>query len=135
MQDFFPLSNAGLHLTLFIEQPEYLGILSPQTGAKLSIHDPDSRPFPEEDAIDLPTGRATAIGVRQVHANIILKKSNATRVWSIKFLSSSIYHVKACLFVFPLVYLVCCDCFTKICAGRVNWGMSKVKCCKIAPQL
>ncbi|XP_071506083.1 epithelial sodium channel subunit alpha-like [Diadema antillarum] len=55
----------GLHLTLFVEQPEYLGILAPQTGAKITVHDPAAMPFPEDESVDLPTGMATSIGVRQ----------------------------------------------------------------------
>nr|XP_054756143.1 amiloride-sensitive sodium channel subunit alpha-like [Lytechinus pictus] len=56
---------SGLHLTLFVEQPEYMGILSPHTGAKVSIHHPDVFPFPEDDALELSTGQETSIGIRQ----------------------------------------------------------------------
>nr|XP_054756141.1 degenerin unc-8-like isoform X4 [Lytechinus pictus] len=55
----------GLHLTLFVEQPEYLGILSHQTGAKVAIHHPTEKPFPEDIALSVPTGHSTSIGMRQ----------------------------------------------------------------------
>ncbi|XP_030832762.1 amiloride-sensitive sodium channel subunit alpha [Strongylocentrotus purpuratus] len=55
----------GLHLTLFVEQPEYLGVLSHQTGAKVTIHHPNEYPFPEDNALSLGTGQETSIGIRQ----------------------------------------------------------------------
>ncbi|XP_054773906.2 uncharacterized protein LOC129281999 isoform X1 [Lytechinus pictus] len=58
-------SAYGLHLTLFIEQPEYVGIFSQESGVRVAIHDPAVFPLPEDDGITAPTGRATSIGIRQ----------------------------------------------------------------------
>ncbi|XP_071965540.1 epithelial sodium channel subunit beta-like, partial [Antedon mediterranea] len=70
--DFYPLRKTsksgaqyGLHLTLFLEQPEYVGILSPETGVRISIHPSDIKPFPEDDGITANPGTATSIGIRQ----------------------------------------------------------------------
>ena len=63
---FITSFNIGLHLTLFIEQPEYLGIFSPETGARISIQDPSIQPTPQEIGITATTGMATSIGVKQV---------------------------------------------------------------------
>ena len=56
----------GLHLTLFTEQPEYIGILSPESGVRVSVHGADEEPFPEDLGVTVPTGQATSIGIRQV---------------------------------------------------------------------
>ncbi|XP_071794507.1 uncharacterized protein [Asterias amurensis] len=57
----------GLHLTLFIEMPEYVGILSPEAGARVSIHPHNVPPFPEDDGITVAPGMSTNIGLRQVY--------------------------------------------------------------------
>ncbi|XP_030835718.1 uncharacterized protein LOC100891818 isoform X2 [Strongylocentrotus purpuratus] len=64
-------STYGLHLTLFIEQPEYVGIFSQESGVRVAIHDPNVIPLPEDDGITSPTGTATSIGIRQ---NLILRQ-------------------------------------------------------------
>ena len=65
---FFNLyvSHAGLALTLFVEQPQYVGIFSPETGVRVSIHSADVKPTPEDIGLTATTGMATSIGVRQV---------------------------------------------------------------------
>ncbi|XP_072013768.1 acid-sensing ion channel 5-like isoform X2 [Amphiura filiformis] len=55
----------GLHLTLFIEQPEYVGIFSHESGVRVSIHSADVQPSPQDIGITATTGMATSIGVRQ----------------------------------------------------------------------
>ena len=69
------------------------------------------------------------------------KKSNATRLWSIISICLWVciyhvrYHLKAWLFVFPLIlnlsWLLCRNVRKAIKLG----SMSKYKCCKIGPQL
>ncbi|XP_071965394.1 epithelial sodium channel subunit alpha-like [Antedon mediterranea] len=55
----------GLHLTLLIEQPEYVGILSHDVGARVSVHAPNIAPHPEDTGIAIETGTSTSIGLRQ----------------------------------------------------------------------
>ncbi|XP_038073461.1 amiloride-sensitive sodium channel subunit beta-like [Patiria miniata] len=55
----------GLHLTLFIEQPEYVGIFSPESGVRLTVHGQRTMPLPEDNGITIAAGLATSIGIRQ----------------------------------------------------------------------
>ncbi|XP_072013236.1 uncharacterized protein [Amphiura filiformis] len=55
----------GLQLTLFIEQPEYVGLFSPESGVRVSVHSADVQPSPEDIGITATTGMATSIGIRQ----------------------------------------------------------------------
>ena len=58
--------HAGLHLTLFTEQPEYVGLFAQEAGVRVAIHPPNVFPFPEDDGVVASTGQATDIGLRQV---------------------------------------------------------------------
>ena len=53
-------------MTLFIEQPEYVGIFSPESGVRVSVHDRRQKPFPEDDGFSVAPGFATSIGIKQV---------------------------------------------------------------------
>ncbi|XP_054755872.2 amiloride-sensitive sodium channel subunit gamma-like [Lytechinus pictus] len=55
----------GLHLTLFTEQPEYVGLFAQEAGVRVAVHPPDVLPFPEDDGVVASTGQATNIGIRQ----------------------------------------------------------------------
>ncbi|XP_071490087.1 epithelial sodium channel subunit alpha-like [Diadema antillarum] len=57
----------GLHLTLFVEHPEYVGLLTSDSGVKVSIHPPTEQPFPEDDGITASTGQKTTIALRKVN--------------------------------------------------------------------
>ncbi|XP_041464799.1 amiloride-sensitive sodium channel subunit alpha-like isoform X1 [Lytechinus variegatus] len=56
---------SGLHLSLMVEEDEYMGLLAPIRGAKIVIHAPHITPFPEDDGISLETGSAFSIGIRE----------------------------------------------------------------------
>ncbi len=56
----------GLRLTLNIQRDEYIGMFSPQIGARVAIHSHDITAFPEDQGVDTGPGRETAIGVRRV---------------------------------------------------------------------
>ncbi|XP_071851417.1 epithelial sodium channel subunit beta-like isoform X1 [Apostichopus japonicus] len=56
----------GLHLTLFIENPEYVGLLTEESGVRMAIHPRNSYPYPEDIGISLAAGFLTSIGLRQV---------------------------------------------------------------------
>nr|XP_054755597.1 amiloride-sensitive sodium channel subunit gamma-like [Lytechinus pictus] len=55
----------GLHLTLWVEDDEYMGFLSPYRGAKVTIHPQNILPLPEDEGINVATGMATSIGLRE----------------------------------------------------------------------
>ncbi|KAJ8022813.1 Amiloride-sensitive sodium channel subunit gamma [Holothuria leucospilota] len=59
-------SHYGLHLTLFIEEPEYVGVFSEETGARLLVHPKEVFPHVDDLGITLAPGFATQIGIRQV---------------------------------------------------------------------
>ena len=58
--------SEGLQLTLFVEQPENIGLLAAESGVKVSIHSPTEQPFPEDDGLTASTGQKTTIGLRKV---------------------------------------------------------------------
>ncbi|XP_041464797.1 degenerin deg-1-like [Lytechinus variegatus] len=62
-------SQYGLHLTLMVEQPEYIGVLSPDSGVKVAINDPRIHAFPEDDGVMAPPGVATSIGLKKTTIN------------------------------------------------------------------
>lgn len=65
----FPIltcTPTGLHLTLFIEFPEYVGFLTEESGVRIAIHPKKTYPFPEDIGISLAPGYVTSIGLRQV---------------------------------------------------------------------
>eukprot|EP00057_Strongylocentrotus_purpuratus_P027316 XP_011681790.1 PREDICTED: amiloride-sensitive sodium channel subunit alpha-like [Strongylocentrotus purpuratus] len=55
----------GLHLTLFTEHPEYVGLFAQEAGVRVAIHPPNVFPFPEDDGVVASTGQATDIAMRQ----------------------------------------------------------------------
>eukprot|EP00057_Strongylocentrotus_purpuratus_P029394 XP_011683868.1 PREDICTED: amiloride-sensitive sodium channel subunit alpha-like [Strongylocentrotus purpuratus] len=58
-------SQYGLQLTLMLEQPEYIGVLSPDSGVKVAINDPRIYAFPEDDGIEAAPGIKTSIGIKK----------------------------------------------------------------------
>ncbi|XP_001199295.4 degenerin deg-1 [Strongylocentrotus purpuratus] len=63
----------GLHLTLFTEQPEYVGLFAQEAGVRVAIHPPNVFPFPEDDGVVASTGQATNIGIRQSYFERLTK--------------------------------------------------------------
>ncbi|XP_071506089.1 epithelial sodium channel subunit gamma-2-like [Diadema antillarum] len=60
-------SQYGLHLTLFVDEPEYVGVLSPEVGVVVSINHPSIFPFPEDDGILVSAGQVASIGLKRTH--------------------------------------------------------------------
>ena len=58
----------GLNLALMLEQDEYIGALTRTAGARLTIHDKNVFPFPEDNGIDLSPGKVTSVGLTAVSA-------------------------------------------------------------------
>ncbi|XP_041464801.1 amiloride-sensitive sodium channel subunit beta-like [Lytechinus variegatus] len=89
----------GLHMTLMIDEDEYMGLLAPNRGAKIVIHAPNTMPFPEDDAINLATGSATYIGLREEVIERLPRFSQCSDVESATVFSNSStnYTVRCCL--------------------------------------
>lgn len=49
-----------------VDEEEYIGLLAPNRGAMVVIHAPNTVPFPEDEGINLETGSAISIGIREV---------------------------------------------------------------------
>ncbi|KAJ8022807.1 Amiloride-sensitive sodium channel subunit beta [Holothuria leucospilota] len=59
-------SDYGLHLTLFIDALQYIGLFTEESGVRLAIHPKNILPHPEDVGISLTPGFSTSIGLRQV---------------------------------------------------------------------
>lgn len=51
---------------MFLDPDQEIGLLAAGTGLRVSLHQPNVKPFPEEDGFSVAPGRATSVGVRQV---------------------------------------------------------------------
>ncbi|XP_072173183.1 uncharacterized protein [Diadema setosum] len=109
----------GLHLTLFVEQPEYVGLFSTESGVKVSIHPPTEQPFPEDEGLTASTGEMTTISLRQILIDRLGEKYNVpctytgedTNFSSDRFSYTIASCMKMCLqeFLFKV-----CGCVTNI---------------------
>ncbi|KAJ8018917.1 Acid-sensing ion channel 2 [Holothuria leucospilota] len=59
-------SDYGLHLTLFIDALQYIGLFTEELGVRLAIHPQNIFPHPEDVGISVTPGFSTSIGLRQV---------------------------------------------------------------------
>ena len=68
-------------LTLFINQREYIGVLSQSAGMRLLVHRADQHPFVEDYGIDVGPGTLTALKINMVsiHNNTTVQVFNTTR--------------------------------------------------------
>nr|XP_006821452.1 PREDICTED: uncharacterized protein LOC102804529 [Saccoglossus kowalevskii] len=58
-------ANNGLKLTLFTEQSEYISLFGQDSGVRVSIHRPDTQPFPEDDGITVRPGSVTSVSIKE----------------------------------------------------------------------
>lgn len=54
----------GLELVLFINQAEYVGMFTQEAGVRVSIHNIDTTPFPEDRGFNAAPGTATTFNIR-----------------------------------------------------------------------
>ncbi|XP_071488689.1 epithelial sodium channel subunit alpha-like [Diadema antillarum] len=93
----------GLHLTLFTEQPEYVGLFAQESGVRVSIHPPTVFPFPEDDGVVASTGQATNVGLHQSYIQRLGKPhgnctdGSKTNFTSTEYSYSSRACVKSCI--------------------------------------
>ncbi|MBN3281258.1 ASI1A protein, partial [Polyodon spathula] len=59
----------GLIMELFIEQDEYLELLSHAAGLRFIIHDQKDMPFPEDDGVNIPPGQESDLAIVKVHVH------------------------------------------------------------------
>ncbi|XP_033107563.1 degenerin-like protein asic-1 [Anneissia japonica] len=59
-----PGPNYGLSLELFVDQSEYMDDITDSAGLRISIHDPNKMPFPEDDGLYIGPGQRTSISTR-----------------------------------------------------------------------
>lgn len=57
-------SEYGLELLLFIDQPEYIGMFTHEAGVRVSIHNIDTTPFPEDRGYNAAPGMSTNFNIR-----------------------------------------------------------------------
>ena len=53
-------------MTIFVDQTEYVGVMSPTAGIKLAVHRQDHHPFIAEDAIQVGVGQKKNIKIKLV---------------------------------------------------------------------
>ncbi|XP_067950290.1 amiloride-sensitive sodium channel subunit beta-like [Watersipora subatra] len=64
-----PGATFGLSLTLFINQEQYIPVLSPQAGVRIMLHPQGEVPIMEEDGFNVSPGVKSDIAVRYVEIN------------------------------------------------------------------
>ncbi|KAK0055370.1 amiloride-sensitive sodium channel subunit gamma-2 [Biomphalaria pfeifferi] len=57
----------GLELILFLENDEYLPLVTSGRGAHVIIHDRDTVPLPDDEGIAIPVGQQTMIGLKETN--------------------------------------------------------------------
>ncbi|XP_030832950.1 amiloride-sensitive sodium channel subunit alpha-like [Strongylocentrotus purpuratus] len=90
----------GLHLSLMVDEEEYMGLLAPNRGAMVVIHAPNTVPFPEDDGINLETGSAISIGIREEVIQRLPKFSQCVvdrKIGTNTSISGTNYTVRCCL--------------------------------------
>nr|XP_006817316.1 PREDICTED: uncharacterized protein LOC102805083 [Saccoglossus kowalevskii] len=58
-------ADYGLKLTLFTEQNEYISLFGQQSGVRVVIHNPSTKPFPEDEGVYVKPGAVTAVSIKQ----------------------------------------------------------------------
>ena len=56
-------------MTLYVGKDDYIGMFSPDVGARIAVHPADETPFPEDRGVSAAPGMITSIGTRLVSGN------------------------------------------------------------------
>ncbi len=70
---------AGLSMELFVEQHEYMAMLTDAAGIRLMIHNQSVMPFPEDLGLSIRPGTKTFVGMKRVMNLSILRISSSKR--------------------------------------------------------
>ena len=65
----------GLSLELYVEQDEYMELLTDSAGIRLMIHNQTSMPFPEDQGLSVRPGTKTFVGIKKVGINSYIKQA------------------------------------------------------------
>ena len=68
--DLFVFSLKGLKLMLFIDTPEYSGMLADSVGALVTVHSPHVKPVIDENSIFLAPGSAVFVSLQTVYSYV-----------------------------------------------------------------
>ncbi len=71
---------SGLELELYIEVNEYITDLQEASGIRVTIHEQNAMPFPEDHGISVQPGVLTSIGIRKVGDTIVRLQSEQFQV-------------------------------------------------------
>ncbi|XP_077997548.1 uncharacterized protein LOC144450729 isoform X2 [Glandiceps talaboti] len=58
-------ASNGLKLTFFTEQSEYISIFGQSSGVRVTIHEHDKEPFPEDEGITVQPGCVTSVALKE----------------------------------------------------------------------
>lgn len=83
------LPIAGLSLVIFVEQYDYVPILTEAVGARVVIHNQTDMPFPEQNGISLTTGTLVNVGIKKV--GLLLSRNNLRQNVELSSHAASIY--------------------------------------------
>ena len=79
----------GLKLTLFVDVEEYIGILSPNAGVRVPIHEPKISPVMKTESMAVATGEATFLSIsKQEISRLGGKYGTCTKEWPKKLMLS-----------------------------------------------
>lgn len=56
----------GLELELYIEEHEYISDIQESSGIRVTIHEQNKMPFPEDEGLSVQPGALTSVGIRKV---------------------------------------------------------------------
>ena len=110
-------SAYGLKLTLLVDVEEYIGLLAPNAGVRVAIHDPFIQPIMKTESAAVSTGEATFLALykRMVH-RLGGKYGNCTNQWPKELrlsptITNTAYSTERCLKYCTLNALLKeCDC-------------------------
>lgn len=60
---------------IFVEEYEYLPVMTEAVGAHIVIHNQTTMPFPDQQAISVTTGNVVNIGIEKVTERIVVPYS------------------------------------------------------------
>ena len=68
-------------MTVFVNQAEYIGALSPTAGIRLAIHKQDKYPFLADEGYEVGVGQKASVKLRSVSILIYLKAEKNVLVY------------------------------------------------------
>ncbi|XP_033737363.1 degenerin unc-8-like [Pecten maximus] len=126
-----PGPSAGLFLTLYLETFEYLPGVTDGYGIRVTLHAPNTVPFPEESGSFLPGGQESSIALKQTKISRIgYPYGTCATDDEFKTLYNRTYNRQSCLYLCKTTLtLKTCGCFDPLNAEvLVSAATSKKEC-------